>query len=62
MVHPYDQEDTWAGHSTIIHEIKEQLGQVSRTGKKEKFGSEWTKDDWRYNGDYQNVKKAKNDS
>jgi len=27
MIHPYDQEDTWAGHSTIIDEINNQLGQ-----------------------------------
>ena len=25
FLHPYDQETTWEGHSSIIHEIKEQL-------------------------------------
>ena len=25
FVHPYDQETTWQGHSTIVDEIKEQL-------------------------------------
>ena len=25
FVHPYDQETTWIGHSSIVHEIKEQL-------------------------------------
>ena len=28
MLHPYDQADTWAGHSTIVHEIDTQLGKV----------------------------------
>lgn len=25
FVHPYDQESTWTGHSSIVHEIKDQL-------------------------------------
>ena len=25
FVHPYDQESTWIGHSSIVHEIKDQL-------------------------------------
>ena len=29
-MHPYDQEDTWTGHSTMVHEIHHQLqGQAS---------------------------------
>lgn len=25
FVHPFEQESTWQGHSTIVHEIKDQL-------------------------------------
>ena len=25
FVHPYDQETTWIGHSSIVHEIKDQM-------------------------------------
>jgi threonine dehydratase len=29
LVHPFDQPDTWAGHSTLVHELYDQLkGQV----------------------------------
>ena len=27
FVHPYDQETTWIGHSSLIHEVKKQLNE-----------------------------------